>query len=398
MKRLLFAAATSLLLGLAAFAQVLTGIDVLSAERFAPLRGKRVGLLTNPTGVDRRLNSTVDLLYAAPGVKLTALFAPEHGVRGDVAAGAKVTSGRDAKTGLPVYSLYGATKRPTPEMLQEVDIMVYDLQDIGCRSYTFISSLLRLMEACAEQQKPLMVLDRPNPLGGNRVEGPLSVDADCSSFVSALSIPYVYGLTCGELARWINGEVLGGKCPLQVIEMQGYDRSMTFAQTGLPWVPTSPNIPTAETALYYPATGIIGELGTIGNGCNYTLPFRVITAKGVDAQEFAQRMNELNLPGVRFRPVYLSPPGGGAQSGVQVYITEPDSAQITEVQFHAADVLARMGCDIFAGAAAGRLNMFDKVCGTKRIRRASPSLLSQWHTSPLPWIESTTKYRLYENK
>ncbi len=394
MKRLKFAAAL-LLLAQAAMAQVLTGLDVLDAEQFAPLQGKRVGLLTNPTGVNRNLTSTIDLLHAAPEVQLVSLFAPEHGVRGDVAAGAKVASGRDAKTGVAVYSLYGATKKPTPEMLRGVDVMVYDLQDIGCRSYTFISSLLRVMEACAEQQIPLVVLDRPNPLGCNRVEGPLGVDDDCRSFVSALPIPYVYGLTCGELARWINGELLSGKCPLQVIAMQGYKREMTFAQTGLPWVPTSPNIPTAETALYYPATGIIGELGTVGNGCNYTLPFRVITAEGVDAQALADSLNARQVAGVRFRPVYLSPPGGVRQSGVQVYITDPEAAQITEVQFHAAEVLAQMGHDLFAGAADSRLNMFDKVCGTKRIRRTSDRI-TQWHTDPTPWLEATKKYRLYE--
>ena len=200
---------TMILLGasLSLSAQVYTGIDMLERYGFEELRGKRVGLVTNPSGVDRNLRSTIDILHEAKEVNLVALYGPEHGVRGDAYAGATVASGKDAKTGLPVYSLYGATRKPTPEMLKGIDVMVYDIQDVGTRSYTFISTLGLVMRACAEKNIEVMVLDRPNPLGGLKVEGSY-VEPNFFSFVSEFRIPYVYGLTVGELAGLINEEGL----------------------------------------------------------------------------------------------------------------------------------------------------------------------------------------------
>ena len=375
---------------ISASARVKTGIEVLRADGFRALQGKRVGLLTNPTGVDAELNSTIDILHAAKGVDLAALFAPEHGVRGDVAAGASVANQKDARTGLRVYSLYGATKKPTREMLAGLDAMVYDIQDIGCRSYTFISTMGKAMEACADAGIEFIVLDRPNPLGGNRVEGPMTVEPDCRSFVSQYSIPYVYGLTAGELAMWINKTQLGGKCRLKIIKMEGWDRSMTFDRTGLPWVPTSPNIPTAETAMFYPATGIMGELGSVSIGANFTIPFRVAVSETLDAQKLAAKLNDMNVPGVRFRPIYLQP-GGKRQQGVQVYILDPDKANLTAIQFHILRALIALGHNPFDVPAA-RLNMFDKVCGSKTIR---PILANP--RTPLPafdtsgWLSSAPK-------
>lgn len=351
---------------ISASARVKTGIEVLRADGFRVLQGKRIGLLTNPTGVDAELNSTIDILHAAKGVDLAALFAPEHGVRGDIAAGASVANQKDARTGLRVYSLYGATKKPTREMLAGLDAMVYDIQDIGCRSYTFISTMGNTMEACANAGIEFIILDRPNPLGGNRIEGPMTVDADCRSFVSQYSIPYVYGLTAGELALWINKTQLGGKCRLKVIKMEGWNRSMTFDRTGLPWVPTSPNIPTAETAMFYPATGIMGELGSVSIGANFTMPFRVAVSETIDAQKLAVKLNDMAIPGVRFRPVYLQP-GGKRQQGVQVYILDPAKANLTAIQFHILRALMTLGHKPFDVPAA-RLNMFDKVCGSKTLR------------------------------
>ena len=185
-------------------ATVRPGIEVLEAQDFTPLKGKRVGLITNPTGIDNSMRSTIDILASAPGVKLTALFAPEHGVRGDHVAGANVANDVDKKTGVKVYSLHGATKKPTPEMLRDVDVLVYDIQDIGCRSYTFISTMGLAMEAAARDGKEFMVLDRPTPLGGEKVEGPV-VEKGYESFVSKYPVPYLYGLTPGELARLLNG-------------------------------------------------------------------------------------------------------------------------------------------------------------------------------------------------
>ncbi|MEK9138112.1 MAG: DUF1343 domain-containing protein, partial [Bacteroidota bacterium] len=215
---------------------VKTGIEILRDRNFDILRGKHVGLITNPTGVDSKLKSTIDILFDAKEVKLVALYGPEHGVRGDHAAGEKVESYTDALTKLPVYSLYGKTRKPTPEMLKGIDILVYDIQDIGCRSYTYISTMGLAMEAAAEQKIEFVVLDRPNPLGGEKVEGNI-VEKDFESFVSQFPVPYVYGLTCGELAQMLNEEGMlknGVRCKLAVVPMEGWKRSMTFEETGLP--------------------------------------------------------------------------------------------------------------------------------------------------------------------
>ena len=247
---------------------VKTGIEVLRDRGFEGLKGKRVGLVTNPSGVDRFMNSTVDILFNAPDVKLVALYGPEHGVRGDVYAGGHVTDTRDEATGLPVYSIYGATRKPTPEMLEGIDVMVYDIQDVGVRSYTFISTLGLVMEACGEKGIEVMVLDRPNPLGGNKIEGCV-VEPGFFSFVSQYKIPYVYGLTVGELAVMLNEEGLNrgqkgdqtpASCRLTVVPMEGWTRDMLYEDTGLPWVLPSPNIPSKDTPMYYAASGICGEL------------------------------------------------------------------------------------------------------------------------------------------
>lgn len=368
----------------AASARVKTGIEVLRDDKFRPLQGKKIGLITNATGVDAELNSTVDILHSAPGVNLVSLFAPEHGVRGDVAGGASVGNQKDARTGLPVHSLYGRTFKPTPEMLRGLDALVYDIQDIGCRSYTFISTMGKAMEAASEQGVEFYVLDRPNPLGGERVEGPMTVEPGCKTFVSQYSIPYVYGLTAGELALWINETQLGGKCKLHVIKMEGWRRSMTFDQTGLPWVPTSPNIPTAETAFFYPATGIMGELGSVSIGANFTMPFRVAVNETVDALKLTDQLNKQNIPGVRFRPVYISP-NGKAQKGVQVYILDPKKANLTAIQFHILRALMAIGHKPF-DVAASRLTMFDKVCGSKSIRQTLMNPQAPIPTfDPTPW-------------
>lgn len=352
------------LVGMVAHAQVRPGIETLREEGFRPLRGKTVGLVTNPTGVDSRLVSTVDILAAAPGVTLGALFAPEHGVRGDVPAGARVANATDPATGVRVYSLYGATKKPTAQMLKGLDIIVYDIQDIGCRSYTFISTLGKLMEACVENGLELMVLDRPNPLGGERVEGPYTVDPAFRSFVSQYSIPYVYALTPGELAIYLNNTEFGGKCKLKVQRMAGWKRSMTFDKTGLPWVPTSPNIPSAETAIYYPATGIMGELGTVGIGANFTLPFRVALGETLDADALCGKLRAMDIPGTMFRPCHMKI-AGKQLHGVEVYLAP--AASLVMTQFH---ILQAVGKGALNNAEPARVKMFDKVCGSAALRRA----------------------------
>ena len=289
------------------YSQVLTGIEVLADRDFDLLMGKRVGLVTNPTGVDGSLRSTIDILHEH--VNLTALFGPEHGVRGDYSAGDHVGDQVDTQTGIPVFSLYGASRKPGKEALELVDVLVYDIQDIGARSYTYISTMGLVMEAAAEMNKEVVILDRPNPLGGIRVEGPL-VEDGFFSFVSQYRIPYVYGLTCGELALMLNGEGMleGGKqCRLQVVPMEGWHREMTFGETGLPWVPTSPHIPDYHTSYFYPATGIIGELDPNMIGIGYTLPFQVLVTEKVDAVQLSAAMNALQIEGVIFRPIWFKP-------------------------------------------------------------------------------------------
>ena len=237
---------------------IMTGIEVLKESNFEILKGKRVGLITNPTGIDNGVRSTIDILFEAKDVNLVALFGPEHGVRGDVHAGDKVESMNDPKTGLPVYSLYGKTRKATPEMLKGIDVLVYDIQDIGCRSFTYISTMGMAMQSAAENNIEFVVLDRPNPLGGLKVEGNLAEDGFIS-FVSQFKIPYLYGLTCGELAILLNEEnMLGVKCNLKVVPLKGWTRDMTFDKTGLQWVPSSPHIPQAQSSFFYPISGILG--------------------------------------------------------------------------------------------------------------------------------------------
>jgi len=393
---------------LTATAQVKPGVEVLRDNNFEGLRGKRVGLITNPSGVDNRLKSTVDILAEAPDVKLTALYGPEHGVRGDVHAGDHVGNFTDPATGVPVYSIYGKTRKPTPEMLKDVDVLVYDIQDNGCRSFTFISTMGLAMEACAELGKEFMVLDRPNPVGANKIEGNL-VEDGCYSFVSQFPIPYLYGLTPGELARYLNEEgILGKKVKLTVIPMEGYKRDMDFRDTGMPWVLPSPHIPTPETSLYYPMSGILGELYYMSIGVGYTEPFKLFCADWIDAEAFSKAMNALGLPGMMFRPIHIKPfysTGKGENlQGVEAYVTDAEKAQLTLVQFYVMQELARLYPErrIFEVADPKRFNMFDKVVGSKAIRQLFTKnyrvadMADYWNKDVEPFRATSSKYHLYK--
>jgi uncharacterized protein YbbC (DUF1343 family) len=355
------------------------------------------------------MRSTIDILHEAPGVRLTALYGPEHGVRGDVHAGDHIDGGRDAATGLPVYSLYGATRKPTPEMLADVDVLVYDIQDIGCRSFTYISTMGLAMEAAAENGKEFIVLDRPNPLGGVKVEGNLTED-DCRSFVSAYAIPYVYGLTCGELAQMLNGERMlagGVQCRLQVIKMKGWRRAMTYDRTGLQWVPSSPHIPQALTAEFYPASGILGELGYLSIGVGYTIPFQMFAAPWMEAERLADSLNDLAVPGIRFRPMHLKPfysVGQGEQlQGVQVHITDYSRAPLSDIQFLVMQQIAALWPDraVFTHADSSRFRMFDLVCGSREIRERFAQtgrwsdVRDYWYKDVDAFKKQSRKYQLY---
>lgn len=361
---------------------VKTGIEVLRDREFRGLVGKRVGLVTNPSGVDRNLNSTVDILFNAPGVELVALYGPEHGVRGDVYAGDKVADTRDSATGLPVYSLYGATRKPTAEMLKGIDVMVYDIQDVGARSYTFISTLGLVMEACAALDIEVMVLDRPNPLGGNKIEG-CYVEQPFNSFVSQYRIPYIYGLTVGELAELINEEGLNRgqlgnqepvKCNLTVIPMEGWKRDMLYEDTGLPWVLPSPNIPFKDTPVYYCAAGISGELyGFMNIGVGYTLPFQVFGAVWLDPDKLKARLDSYGLPGISFRTIWYKPIAGSQKGelvkGVQYFFIDYDTARVTETQFYVMQAVAELYPEKKAFEVITGYGLFDKVCGTDYVRK-----------------------------
>ena len=385
--------------------RVKTGIEVLKEQNFRCLEGKRVGLITNPTGVDNGMRSTIDILHEAPNVRLVALYGPEHGVRGDVHAGDHVTDQRDPATGLPVYSLYGRTRKPTPEMLEGVDVLVYDIQDIGCRSFTYISTLGLAMEAAAENGKELVVLDRPNPLGGLKVEGCLT-EEDCASFVSRFRIPYVYGLTCGELALMLNGERMlkgGVQCRLTVVRMKGWKRSMDYAATGLQWIAASPHIPHAHSAFFYPASGILGELGYLSIGVGYTLPFQLFAAPWIEAERLARALNGLRVPGVVFRPIHLRPfysVGKGEKlQGVQVHITDYARAPLSPLQFLVMQEVARLWPEraVFDHADKSRFEMFDKVCGSRRIRERFAQT-NRWEDIRPYWEKDVEEFRRLSKK
>ncbi len=385
--------------------QVMTGIDVLEQQAFKCLQGKRVGLITNPTGVNCHLVSTVDVLNNAPGVNLVALYGPEHGVRGDVHAGDKVDNIKDAKTGLPVYSLYGKTRKPTAEMLKDIDVLVYDIQDIGCRSFTFISTMGLAMEAAAENGKEFVVLDRPNPIGGLKVEGNIT-DNDCISFVSQFKIPYLYGLTCGELAQMLNGERMlnnSVQCKLTVVKMKNWKRKMNYAATGLQWIPSSPHIPQAVTAYYYPTSGILGELGYLSIGVGYTIPFQMFAASWINAIQLADAMNAHHLSGVTFRPIYLKPfysVGKGEQmQGVQMHITDYQAAQLTPIQFILIEEIARLYPEhsVMEHADTKRFDMFDKVSGSKQIRERL-ALHNRWTDVKSYWDKDVEAFKALSKK
>ncbi|MGM9800559.1 MAG: exo-beta-N-acetylmuramidase NamZ domain-containing protein [Muribaculaceae bacterium] len=390
--------------------KVKPGIEVLRDGGFEQLKGKRVGLITNPSGVDNNLKSTIDILHEAEGVELVALYGPEHGVRGDVHAGDNVDNTVDAATGVTVYSIYGKNRKPSAEMLKDVDVLVYDIQDIGCRSFTFISTMGLAMDACAELGKEFMVLDRPNPVGGNKVEGNI-VEDSCFSFVSQFPIPYLYGLTPGELAQYLNEEGLlesGKKVNLTVIPMEGWTRDMKFSETGMPWVLPSPHIPTPDYAIYYPISGIVGELYCISIGVGYTMPFKLFCAEWIDANDFCKAMQDLKLPGMNFRPIHIKPfysTGKGKNlQGVEVYVTDKEKAPLSLTNFYAMQELAKLYPDslLFDLGDKSRYSMFDKVVGSKEIRARfcknyRVADIEEYWNKDVQWFsEKKAKYHLYK--
>lgn len=358
-------------------ARVLPGIDVLLRQGPGPLAGARVGLITNHTGISARAGvagdtvSTIDLLHRHPDIDLVALFSPEHSITGRAEAGERIESGRDARTGLPVHSLYGATQKPTAEMLNGVDVLVFDIQDIGTRYYTYVWTMALALEAAAEHGKKFVVLDRPNPTGGVHVHGNV-LDTAFRTFVGLHPVPMRHGLTPGELARLINGEFLGGRAALSVIPVAGWRRDMWFDETGLPWIAPSPNMPDLESATHYSGTCLYeGTNLSVGRGTPRA--FQQIGAPWLDHQALVRRLAAYDLPGVRIDTVTFTPVdpgdskyGGAAVRGIR--FTTTDRAVYDPVR---ASLAALIEIRALHGDSLGfRVAHFDRLAGTDRVRLA----------------------------
>ncbi|MBM3789992.1 MAG: DUF1343 domain-containing protein [Acidobacteria bacterium] len=353
----------------AAFAQsVVPGLEVLLGEQKSLIEGKRVGLIANHTAVDRRMRHAADLLARTPGVRLTALFAPEHGIRGMVQAGGEVTDTRDVRTGVPVYSLYGETRRPTPAMLEDVDVLIFDIQDAGVRFYTYISTLGEGMAAAAEKGIPFIVLDRPNPLADTGTEGPILDYPRLKSFVGAYPIPIRYGLTIGELAGFIK-DAHQLKLQLTVVKMENYSAGLWYDQTGLQWIAPSPNLPATSTATVYPGMCLF-EGTNMSEGRGTTQPFEMVGAPWIDGPRLADELAALGLEGVLFRPAFFTPISskhqGQACQGVQVHVTDRDRFRPVFVALHMLSVIKKS----YPSEFQWRESAIDRLAGTDGLRRA----------------------------
>ncbi|WP_346353183.1 DUF1343 domain-containing protein [Azotosporobacter soli] len=347
------------------------GIDNL--DQYLPLfAGKRVGLITNATGMTSDYKSSVEVLAAK--TNLTTLYSPEHGLWGDRPAGEAVGSYTDLRSGLPVYSLYGDTKKPSAAMLADIDVLAFDIQDVGSRSYTYIYTMAYAMESCREQGKTFVVFDRPNPAGG-MVEGPV-LKPGFTSFIGMYPIPIRHGMTVGELARLFN-ESFGIHCKLEVVPMTGWRRSMLFADTGLPWIMTSPNIPTPDSALVYSGTGLFGGTN-VSEGVGTTRPFELVGAPWLRADSLADDMNAKKLPGVHFRAAYFVPRFGLYQGevcgGVQIHVTDAKKYRALETALTLLYQIKESGGVDFRYNRGYGEGMIDLISGEDRLRSGRYSL------------------------
>lgn len=348
------------------------GLDVLLEERLDLLRNQRVGLVTNPTGVTRALESNVKALRAA-GVNLVVLFGPEHGFSASAADATPVASAHDTRTGLPIHSLYGATRKPTEEMLANVDVMLFDLQDVGVRFYTYTATLALTLQACASSQIKLIVLDRPNPLNGNMLEGPL-LDPDLQSFIGHGRLPIRYGLTIGELAQYYNA-VQPIHAELQVIALQGWRREMWFEETGLNWVPPSPGMPRVSTTITYPGMCFI-EGTNMSEGRGTALPFEIVGAPWLDGDMLAEELNARRLEGVRFRAITFTPDAskhaGIMCGGVQVHVIDRAAFRPVATGLHILAACRGQSPDRFEFLSTsweGSPPHLDLLTGSRRVRQ-----------------------------
>jgi uncharacterized protein YbbC (DUF1343 family) len=382
-----------------------TGIDVLEAQKFAPLAGKRVGLITNQTGINRNRRSTIDLLAHAPGVKLVALFSPEHGIRGTFDA--RVSSTRDEATGLSVYSLYGESERPTDAMLAGLDVLVFDIQDAGVRFFTYITTMGYSMEAAAAHHIAFYVLDRPDPLGGERIEGPM-LDRDRTNFVGYFPMPVRMAMTLGEMARMFNAENKIG-CDLHIIRMQNWRRRFWFGDTGLPWVNPSPNLRSPEAGILYPGLEIL-QAGGVSVGRGTDRPFERIGAPWIHSDAFVNEMNRRSVPGVRFVADRFTPDSGlhaGEMcEGARVVMTDRASLESMRMGIEIAATLAKLdpgNLDVTSGYPGyfDVTKIIALVGNAETIRRLGEgdppaSIVASWKADMETFRKTRAKYLLYQ--
>lgn len=389
---------------------VRTGADVLAASSFDRLDGKTVGLVVNHTALvgDEHL---INLVHAAPNVRVGAIFGPEHGLRGTAEDGEAVSDGKDLLTGAPVYSLYGATRKSTSTMLAGLDVLIFDIQDVGARFYTFISTMGLSMQAAAEAGIPFIVLDRPNPLSGAYVSG-FVLESDQESFVGQYAIPIAHGLTVGELAMMIQGEgLMPGleSLALEVVSMEGWDRSMQWPDTGRPWVATSPNIPRFDNALVYPGTCFF-EATSASEGRGTLTPFLQVGSIAVDGARMAEELNNRSLPGVRFEGVEFTPAplssmdtapklNGQTIRGLAITVTDRQNYQPVEVGIHILHAYYHASPD--ADQFLSRPEWLARLSGTSRLLEMLSSMtpeaiIASWENDTAAFTQRSEHYYLYD--
>jgi len=387
-------------------AAVRTGVDRLAAgeEKLAGIG--RFGLLTNPTGVTRDLRPTIDVCAGLNGATLAALFACEHGIRGERQAGVRFEDETDPELGIPVYSLYGKHRAPTDEMLEPLDALVFDIQDVGVRFYTYMTTLVYAMQACARAGKPMIVLDRPNPLGGAVCEGGLLRDG-FQSMVGVWTVPFRTGMTIGEFAAYVNDR-LEPKCQLTVVPLGGWKRTMEFPDTGLPWIMPSPNMPTMDTVRVYAGTCLF-EGTNLSEGRGTTRPFETVGAPWMDGKRVAETMNRLGLPGVKAHPVYFTPMfskhKGELCSGVQLFVTDPAAFRAVRTGLHLLACVRGLHPDRFEWLPPfkeGGKPFIDLLSGSDRVRLTltgaadAERIADDWDREAAEWVKTREPYLLYE--
>ncbi len=373
----------------------LNGIDVLARDNFAILKGKRVGLITNHTGKDQNGNTTIDLLFKAPGVKLTTLFAPEHGIRGALDQ-EKIANATDEKTGLPILSLYGETRKPTDEMLKDLDVLVFDIQDIGARFWTYPSTMVLAMEAAAKNKLKFVVLDRVNPINGSDVEGPIA-DADKLSFIAHNQIPLRHGMTMGELAQLYNGE-RKINANLQVVKVENWRRGAWFDETGLTWVNPSPNMRSLTEATLYPGIALL-ETTNVSVGRGTDTPFEILGAPYIDGRKLAASLNSLKLNGVRFVPVRFTPNAstnkGIECGGINVFVTNRNSFEPVLTGLEIASQIYQLYPKEFNVEKFNRLLVSDKIFAAFKQGSEAKALRQIWQSELEQFKAIRQKYLLY---